>query len=89
MTRPECMKMLRTMPVVSSHCHHALAEQHADLDLSRLLNTSYAGWCGVPVGETTQARAELPSRVTCNPRANGEQVRGRYERIEGIEGGWV
>ena len=66
MTRPECTKMLRSMPVVSSHCHHALPEVHAGLDLSGLLNVSYAGWCGIPIGETAEERAAYVDQISSN-----------------------
>ena len=66
MTRPECMKMLRALPVVSSHCHHARAEVQAGLSLSGMLNTSYAGWCGVPVGETPEEHAAYVDHLGAN-----------------------
>jgi len=39
-------KLVRDLPLASSHCHHRPAEVHRELDLATLLNTAYIAWGG-------------------------------------------
>jgi hypothetical protein len=58
--------LLREMPVVSSHSHHQVAEQHAKLDLDKLIASSYAGWCGYEPGKTAEERERFVDHVGAN-----------------------
>lgn len=57
---------LRQLPAASSHCHHMQAEQHRELDLDRLLGWSYAGWCGIPVGQTAAEHQAYIDQIGAN-----------------------
>ena len=60
------LEHLRQLPAASSHCHHMRPEQHRGMDLDRLLTSSYAGWCGIPVGQTAAGHQSYIDQIGAN-----------------------
>lgn len=46
LTLADCRKLVRDLPLASSHTHHRPAEFHRELDLAKLLNGAYIAWGG-------------------------------------------
>lgn len=59
-------RLLGAMPVTSSHCHHGSPEQHAGMNLDKLLGSSYVGWCGPQPGNAGEERERFIDQVGSN-----------------------
>ena len=58
-------QFVATLPVASSHIHHQPDEVHHNLDLGRLLNTSYSGWSGLD-GTSKEGRIAYIEQMGAN-----------------------
>ncbi len=66
MDRDALRRHLHELPAVSSHTHHAEPARHEHLDLDRLLDASYAGWCSWTNGRGQADRYELLEQLSAN-----------------------
>jgi len=62
----ELARLIRDMPVASTHTHHLADGWHASLDLGRLLGTSYVNWLGFPLAKPNAHPADLIDQIGAN-----------------------
>ncbi len=59
-------RVIRGMPVASSHTHHLADGWHTGLDLNRLLQSSYVNWLGIPPAKPDAHPADLIDQIGTN-----------------------
>ena len=62
----ELYSYMESIRVINTHSHHPEDKFFLDLDLEKILKTSYAEWCGVSFDNTLEKREDYLNRVRYN-----------------------
>ncbi len=62
----ELHSYMDSINVINTHSHHPEDEFFLDIDLEKILKTSYAEWCGVSFDSTAEKRENYLNRVRYN-----------------------
>lgn len=66
MYKDELEESIEKTMAINTHCHHYKNEFFRDLDLDKLLRSSYVNWCGVPFDESSDSKKLYLDKVRFN-----------------------
>ncbi len=66
MDKEQIIEYIEDLTAINTHCHHFKNDFFQELDLDKLLRSTYINWCGVEFGSDEKSRKEYLDKVKYN-----------------------